>query len=158
MKNYTFKTINKFNDTNTYTTTGSYTSTDYSKVLDDLISTNLINNNKYLIDSIFSSSPTTSKSSTIFFTDSSDKFKKAASFLANYKKNDSKKLPFIIGKTYYLADGTPIIFYSDEIQIGFDLYGYDYFLDKSFLNSLSPKTKKTIIEIYTNGTKISISL
>ena len=54
---------------------------------------------------------------------------------------------------YTLTDGTPIVFYDDEIQIGFDSYKYSDFSDFSFLSGLSANTKKTIINIYTNGAK-----
>ena len=76
----------------------------------------------------------------------SDEFTKAANFLANYKKNKNKK--FICGKLYKLNDGTPIVFYEDEIQIGFDFYKYSDFNDSFFIDSLTPSKKKTIITIY----------
>ena len=60
---------------------------------------------------------------------------------------------------YTLSDGTPIIFYDDEIQIGFDTYKYSNFNNISFLNSLTPKTKNTIINIYIKGNaNININL
>ena len=73
-------------------------------------------------------------------------------FITNYKLYTKKyKLPFILGKMYTLTDGTPIVFYDDEIQIGFDTYRYTDFADFSFLSGLKASTKKTIINIYTNG-------
>ena len=79
---------------------------------------------------------------------------------ANYKKyKNSYSIPYIYGKMYTLSDGTPIVFYEDEIQIGFDSYKYADFSDFNFLKSLSTNTKKTIINIYTNGAaNININL
>jgi hypothetical protein len=80
-------------------------------------------------------------------------FLKAAKFLTNYKKlKKTYTIPFKLNTTYTLSDGTPIIFYDDEIQIGFDVYKYSSFNDFSLLNSLTKKTKDIIINIYTNGT------
>ena len=55
-----------------------------------------------------------------------DAFAKASKFLANYGKSSKTTIPYEYGKVYELADGTPIIFFDDSIQIGFDLY---YFKD-----------------------------
>ena len=52
---------------------------------------------------------------------------------------------------YKLVDGTPIIFYDDEIQIGFDTYKYKSFSDNLFLNNLTTTTKNVIINIFTSG-------
>ena len=52
---------------------------------------------------------------------------------------------------YTLSDGTPIVFYDDEIQIGFDTYKYNDFLNFSFLDGITDNTKKIIINIYTTG-------
>jgi hypothetical protein len=89
-----------------------------------------------------------------------DDFIKAANFLANYK-NYKKiyNLPYILGKMYKLSDGTPIIFYDDEIQIGFDTYSYNDFGNIKFLNNLTSTTKDIIINIYTsNAGKIKINI
>ena len=60
---------------------------------------------------------------------------------------------------YTLSDGTPIVFYDDEIQIGFDTYKYSDFSDLSFLNGITDNTKKIIINIYTTGAaNININL
>lgn len=132
--------------------------TNYSSVLDNIITTDVINKNKYLFDydsaDIFTShtsnAPIILTSSTL---KAGNDFTKAATFLANYNKyKKSYNLPYIIGKMYTLSDGTPIIFYDDEIQIGFDTFKYSKFNDFSFLNNLTAKTKKTIINIYIFGT------
>lgn len=140
-------------------------STDYSTILDDIITDSLIKKNNYLftttkddyLDSLLDDSPIILSGSTL---KASDEFTKAATFLANYKKNKKTyKLPYILGKMYTLLNGTPIIFYDDEIQIGFDTYKYSNFNDLSFLNGLTANTKKIIINIYTTGTaNININL
>jgi hypothetical protein len=118
-----------------------YKSNDYSKTIDDIILSDIIKKNSYLID--YDYKPSTTYYATL---KDSDEFTKAANFLANYKKNKIKK--FIYGKLYKLSDGTPIVFYEDEIQIGFDFYKYSDFNDSFFIDSLTPSKKKTIITIY----------
>ena len=154
------KTIYTFNN-NTNNT--SFPNTNYSKILDDLIATDLIKKNGYLknyttagtidddfIDCMMKDS---AKKHSGIFIDSialkdDNKFIKAANFLANYKKKADIASKFIFGKTYKLTDGTPIIFYDDEIQIGFDLYTYDDFKDIIFLKKLPTTAKNIIINIY----------
>ncbi len=96
----------------------------YSKILDDIILTDIIDKNPYLFDK------TKKQSAHIFLGNTSDdiiltggpKLYDAAKFITNYKLYTKKyKLPFILGKMYTLTDGTPIVFYDDEIQIGFDV-------------------------------------
>ena len=133
--------------------------TNYSSIIDDIIAADIAKKNSYLfdynkksydlIDDIIDDKPIILTGSTL---KASDDFTKAATFLANYKKyKKTYKLPYILGKMYTLSDGTPIIFYDDEIQIGFDTYKYSNFNDLSFINNLTAKTKKTIINIYTFG-------
>lgn len=155
MKNFTFKTDNNIN------TFSFPESTNYSKILDDFIANNIKENNKYLTDAIIKHDLGINIDTIV--TDSSllksnNKFAKAANFLANYAKFNKRSIPFKFGKVYKLANGTPIIFYDDEIQIGFDLYSYADFANFNFINLLSEDTKKTIIEIYANGCKIKIKL
>lgn len=135
-------------------------STDYSEILDNIITADIIKKNSYLFDDTYDpiidalnkntyTSPIILTSSNLKF---DDNYIKATKFLANYKKYNKKyNLPYILGKMYTLSDGTPIIFYDDEIQIGFDTFKYSNFNDYSFLNNLTAKTKKTIINIYTFG-------
>ena len=97
--------------------------------------------------------------SSIIINDSyKNEFNKAINFLANYKKLSTLNSKFKFGKVYKLIDGTPIVFYNDEVQIGFDVYHYEDFDDFNFINTLSETTKKTIIEIYTKGYEIKITL
>lgn len=153
MKNFTFKTNN-----NTFSFPES---TNYSKILDDFIANNIKENNKYLTDAIIKHDLGINTDNIVTGSSllkSNNKFAKAANFLANYAKFNKQSIPFKFGKVYKLANGTPIIFYDDEIQIGFDLYSYADFANFNFINLLSENTKKTIIEIYANGCKIEIKL
>ena len=140
--------------------------TNYSAIIDNIITADLIKKNSYLFntkkadDDLYSaliSDDIILKSSPL---KASDEFTKAANFLANYKKyKKCYKLPYILGKMYTLTNGTPVVFYDDEIQIGFDTYRYTDFTDYSFLNCLSAPAKKTIINIYTYGAaNININL
>jgi hypothetical protein len=149
---YTFGKNNK--SFNTFHTSSKL---NYSKIIDDIILADIINKNSYLF------CKTTLDADNILLTAKPTKESKldsAIKFLSNYKKyKTSFKCPFALNKTYTLTDGTPIVFYDDEIQIGFDTYKYADFSDFSFLNTLSTNTKKTIINIYTNGaTNININL
>jgi len=162
-KTFTFET-KKFNNNNTIFSPSS-TSTihfepDYSKILDDIIYDGVIKKNSYLFDSIYTTS--TPKYKYSYLKDDESDLIKAMKFLANYKKiykTKSYKMPYILGKMYTLIDGTPIVFYDDEIQIGFDTYSYSDFSNFSFLKGISDNTKKTIINIYTNGAaNININL
>lgn len=141
-KTYKFYTGN--NKNNNIINNGS---TNYSSILDDIIVSDVIKKNSYLfnsyndyLDDLLTSKP---------LKDDNLEFIKAAKFLANYKKN-YYKLPkkYIYGKMYTLSDGTPVVFYDDEIQIGFDTYKYTDFGDTILLNTLPSKTKKIIINIY----------
>lgn len=148
MKTFKFYTKNNSNNTNTF---HSNTNTDYSAILDNIIAADIIKKNSYLLNSY-----DTPNNTPIILTGgalkASDEFTKAATFLANYKKyNTTYKLPYTIGKMYKLYDGTPIVFYEDEVQIGFDSYKYSDFANLSFLNNLTTSTKKIIINIYTFG-------
>lgn len=161
-KTYKFYTKNNSNSTNTSSIFLNTKSKDYSEILDDIITADIIKKNSYLFedtgDTIIKAlnDKPTYNISPIILTSSNLKFDndyiKATKFLANYKKYNKKyNLPFILGKMYTLSDGTPIVFYDDEIQIDMDIYKYSDFTDFSFINGLTSKKKKTIINIYTNG-------
>lgn len=137
--------------------------TNYSKILDDIIATNIKETNPYLngnyddkSDIISSLLADAKKNSLNFFgadLNKNDKFLKAATFIANYGKKAHTEIPFIIGKTYKLIDGTPICFYDDEIQIGYDLYSYGDFSNIAFLKKLDEPKKNIIINIFNAGSK-----
>lgn len=156
------KTIYTFNNNTSNNSFLGTTTTNYSKILDNLIATDIINKNSYLKN--YCSTPSddfitcmmkdSAKKHSGIIIDGialkdNNKFIKAANFLANYKKKSNLLSNIIFGKTYELSDGTPIIFYDDEIMIGFDLYSYDDFKDIAFLNLLPKKTKSAIINITT---------
>ena len=141
---YTFGKNNK--SFNTFHTSSK---PNYSKIIDDIIFADIINKNSYLFgktnadadDILLTAKPT-----------KESKLDSAIKFLSNYKKyKTSFKCPFALNKTYTLTDGTPIVFYDDEIQIGFDIYKYSDFSDTFFLSNLTPKKKQIIIDIYTTG-------
>ena len=127
-------------------------SSNYSKIIDNGILADLIKKNSYL----FKTTQKKNEDADFFLANLgktySDDILKAANFLANYKKYYKKyTLPYTLGKMYTLTDGTPIVFYDDEIQIGFDIYKYADFSDTFFLSNLTPKKKQIIIDIYTTG-------
>ena len=146
MKTYTFNA----NDINTSSFLGN-THTNYSEMLNNIIVNDVIKKNSYL----FGNRINVNSSSSL--KDNATEFAKAATYLASYKKPNNK-LNIVIGKTYSLADGTPIIFYDDEIQIGFDIFKYSDFAMSSFLENIKPSTKKIIIDIYTNSNTININI
>lgn len=150
-------TFGKKNNNNTFSFFGSKPK--YTKTLDDIIADSIISKNSYLFKSADEIALKNIADDIINAT-SNNKLAKATKFLANYKNySNTYKLPFIYGEMYTLSDGTPIVFYDDEIQIGFDVYKYDKFNDMLFLNSLTPKKAKTIIDIYISGTaNININL
>lgn len=154
-KTFTFET-KKANNT---IYTPSNKCTNYSAIIDNIILADIKKKNSYLFDTIYTT-PSTPKYSHL--KDDESDLIKAIKFLANYKKiykTKSYKLPYILGKMYTLSDGTPIVFYDDEIQIGFDTYKYNDFTSLSFLNGITDNTKKIIINIYTNGAaNININL
>ena len=133
---------------------------DYSKILDDIIFADIIDKNSYLFNTEKTEDDYLSDIILNAKTKKDNELEKATKFLANYKK--SKKtynFPFKLNTKYTLTDGTPIIFYDDEIQIGFDYYNYADFSNIAFINALTPKKKKIIIDIYTSsGIDININL
>lgn len=154
MKKYTFKLNN--NNTPSFNSTFRTKSTDYSKILDDLILDDIIDKNPWLgkkkeelfIDNLIKESHTY----TTFTFD--DDFEKATKFLENY--NSSIFKPFKKNKTYELTDGTIIMITDDYIHIDDKMIFFNLLGDKSFISTLSPKIKKTICTIYTDGLKITI--
>jgi hypothetical protein len=152
IKTFTFgKTY--FNKSNNNPFLANTSSTNYSKILDDIILADIIKKNSYLF--------TKPKTDDDYLSDiilnaktKNSKLATATTFLANYSKNKKKfNLPYKLNTTYTLSDGTPIIFYDDEIQIGFDYYKYTDFNDILFLKNLTAAKKKTIIDIYIKGAK-----
>ena len=147
IKTYKFTTKKNNNTTFIPFNTISY-EPNYSEIIDNIILADIKKKNSYL----FTSDSTTYIPLSSSYLKADDKFIKAANFLANYKKNKKiyKTIPYELGKMYTLSDGTPIVFYDDEIQIGFDTFKYSDFSDLSFLNGISDNTKKAIINISIN--------
>lgn len=150
-------TTHTFSNNNNFGTFHTSSKPNYSKIIDDIILADIIKKNDYLFgkkafdaDDILLNAKTTKES----------ELTSAIKFLAGYKKNKPLfKNTYILNKTYTLTDGTPIVFYDDEIQIGFDIYKYSDFTDTFFLSNLTPKKKKIIIDIYANaGTDIDINI
>lgn len=161
MKTYTFATNNKptkknftfkFFPKNTIQTK----SPDYSKILDNIIADNIIKSNDYIAKTIAPNSGNIIINNPIIIKKRNDAFEEAAKFLANY--GAMKNRPFIFGKIYRLIDGTPIVFYEDEIQIDYDIYSYSDFANFNFINGLKPEKKKIIIDIFTNGININFKI
>ena len=156
-KTFTFgKTSN--NIKSNYSFLANPSSTNYSKILDDIILTDIIDKNQYLFKNLNTKNEDAdyflSKTSGDIILTGGPKLYDAGKFLTNYKLYTKKyKLPYIIGKCYTLSDGTPIVFYENNIQIGYDFFDYEDFGNISFLNSLAENKKKTIIDIYIKGAK-----
>lgn len=147
MKTYTIK-LNKKNNSGNFRN-----STNASKALDDLIFAGLTKMNPYLkknksdnlLDAMFTEAGfgtddhiIISNHSSILKDDFDTDFAKAAKFLANYTPN----------KKYILTDGTPIVFFEDEIQIGYDLIPLYKLSSPKYYTLFTPETKKTIINLF----------
>lgn len=120
--------------------------TDYSSIIDDIILADIVKKNDYLFKK-------SNKEPEDIILTGCPKFNNAAKFITNFKIYTKKyKIPYLLNTMYTLSDGTPVIFYDDEFQIGFDTYKYSDFSNLAFLNSLNAKKKDIIINIYTKGT------
>ena len=151
---YTFslKDNNKIN--NTFCGNCKYnTSTDYSKMLDDLINADIKEKNPWLF------TDSTPKTETVKIkingnTANTFKMTDVYNFFNGYKFTN--KCPFIKDKIYYLADGTPFYLTDDYITIGFNTYYFYEFGNPIFINGMTDSFKKTIATIYIDGLKITI--
>lgn len=161
MKKYTFtlgeinNTINKKNANNstfgTYgTTIYNNPSTDYSKILDDLINADIKAKNSSWLNY-----GTTPKTETIKIKlTTKPTMSNVYEFFNGYKFSDC--CPYKEDKIYYLADGTPFYFTKDYITIGFNTYYFYEFANPIFISGLTKDFKKTIATIYIDGLKITI--
>ena len=155
MKHYTIK-INKNNNTSfNFRNTNNP-----SKDLDNLILSNLIKMNPYLAkekddDLINAMLAETNiigdrilipnRDNSYLLKDNFDtEFIKAAKFLSTYTPNK---------KSYILFDNTPIAFFEDEIQIGYDLIPLYKLGTEKYYKFFTPKFKNTIINIYISITR-----
>lgn len=129
--------------------------TDYSALLDSIISSNLMATNSYLdteknndlIDAMFDDL----HSNTINLSNLKDSYIAAAKYLAIFGKKT--KLPYSLGHTYYI-DGIPFIFHLDSIEID----GNEYYFDNLLTTKFPKKTQSLIIKIATNNPKININI
>jgi hypothetical protein len=169
MKKYTF---NLNNNPSTFYAP-NYKSTDYSKILDDLIAADIADKNPWLY------STTKKCTTTCPFADNCNKtikikingainddletafiygnkftesdYNKAFNFLANLAYN----CPFKKNTTYKLSNGDYIEITDDYIHINEKMYFFNL-MDDNFFYNLSSKMKKTIATIYIDGLKITI--
>lgn len=146
-----------------------YKSTDYSKVLDDLIAADIAEKNPWLNG--YNSSSTSCEScplktkikikikdnsyndldNAFIFGNKGAEFDKACRFLSGL----SYKGPFKKDVKYKLSNGDIIVVSDDYIHINDQIFYYDL-MDNYFFNSLSDNMKKTIATIYVDGLKITI--
>ena len=154
MTKYTFSLKDNNKTNNTFCSNCKYnTSTDYSKMLDDLINADIKEKNPWLF------TDSTPKTETVKIkingnTANTFKMTDVYNFFNGYKFTN--KCPFIKDKIYYLADGTPFYLTDDYITIGFDTYYFYEFGMPTFISGLSKDIKKTIATIYIDGLKITI--
>ena len=150
MKHYTIKINNEKKNNNFSFRTNA------SKNLDDLILSNMKKMNPYInitsgdntLDAMFADAGFNTDDhiiipnrnySYLLKGNFDTEFAKAAEFLSNYTP---KK------KIYTLFDGTPIEFFEDEIQIGYDLIPLYKFTSPKYYSTFTPTIKNTIINIY----------
>ena len=167
MKKYTF---NLNNNPSTFYAP-KYNSTDYSKILDDLIAADIKDKNPWLYttNKCTTTCPFSNKCNsnikikinginddleTAFiygnkFTN--DDYNKAFNFLANLCYD----CPFKKNTTYKLSSGDYIEITDDYIHINEKMYFFNL-MDNDFFYNLSSKMKKTIAIIYIDGLKITI--
>ena len=147
-----------------------YKSTDYSKVLDDLIAADIKEKNPWLYGYSTSSTYNTNDNNTTIkiklngFNKPSDDLETAFLFggktyyftdAFSFLKNLAFKCPFKKDTTYKLSNGDYIEITDDYIHINEKMYFFNLMDDAFFLN-LSEPLKKTIAIIYVDGLKITI--
>lgn len=163
MTKYTFKIKN--NPSTFYTTNKS---TDYSKILDDLILDDVMKKNSWL----YNTGNTITTDGTIKIkiknnnynnddniinaiiddAENKTKFSDICGFFCKLNKN----CPFKKDKIYYLTDGTPFYITNDYITIGYKTYYFYEFGTPTFIGTLSDNAKKDLCSIYVDGLKITI--
>lgn len=149
-KTFSF-TSKKNNNNNKFFLNTGYTN--YSKAIDNIILADITKKNSYLFgDNNYSYTIDDEPIILSGKLNNNDEFIKAANFLANYKTYKKKyiTLPYELNKMYTLSDGTRIVFYDDEIQIGSLFYKYSDLNNLAFLNTIDEPTKKIIINININ--------
>lgn len=154
MKKYTSYNLN--NNYNTTSFNPFCKSTDYSKIIDDLIFDDLMDKNPWLnkytknnIEAI-----KISEKKPIYASIDKD-FIEAFNFLKNYEKNDISKY-FIKDKYYELADGTLFCISDNYIYMNGKFHWFDDAKKSNFYTLFTPEEKKTLCTIYTDSLKITI--
>lgn len=155
MKHYTVKFNNTKNNSNF--SFRNLFRRNSSKTLDDIILSNLVKMNPYLkktyssdplLDAMFDDAGLNTTDNIIvipnrtryLLKDDIDlDFITAANFLSSYTPEK---------KYYTLFDNTPVVFFEDEIQIGYDLIPLDYLRTPKYYNTFTTSMKKTIINIF----------
>lgn len=166
MTKYTFS----LNNNNSTFYAPKYKSTDYSKVLDDLIAADIKDKNPWLFGNKKNETITTSGNLKIKLNgfDNYDDDSLETAFIFGGKKktiklNDAYNFllnlaydcPFKKNTTYKLSSGDYIEITDDYIHINDQMYFFNLMDDTFFLN-LGEKMKKTIATIYVDGLKITI--
>ena len=162
MKKYTFTIKN--NPSTFYTP--NYKSTDYSKVLDDLIAADIKDKNPWL----FGNNTITTSGNIKIKINNTPKYDDLETafihgndyndtiYLGNaysFLKNLAFNCPFKKNTTYKLSTGDYIEITDDYIHINDEIFFFDL-MDNNFFYNLSSKMKKTIATIYVDGLKIMI--
>ena len=144
MKKYTFYTKKTNNNTTP--------SNDYSKILSDIISSNILKANPYFADiekpkskKVNIDIEITKKPTYTFKDDQYEGILKAIDFF--YSDMMGKK-----NYDFLLPDGTPVKKFHDEIQIGYDLIPLNSFTKKVY-EYLKDMNKTKIVEFYVNMPK-----
>ena len=147
-----------------------YKSTDYSKVLDDLIAADIKEKNPWLYGYNTSSTYNNSGNNTTIkiklngFDKPSDDLETAFLFggkkyyftdAFSFLKNLAFKCPFKKNTTYKLSNGDYIEITDDYIHINEKMYFFNL-MDNDFFYNLGADMKKTIATIYVDGLKITI--
>jgi len=148
MKHYTIKINNKNNNSFNFRTFANA-----SESLDTLILSNMKKMNPYLksndstLDAMFAAAGLDTGDriiipnrdySYLLKDNFNTEFIKAAKFLSTYSPR----------KKYTLFDGTPIEFFEDEIQIGYDLIPLYKLSRPEYYHTFAPAIKNTIINIF----------
>lgn len=170
MTKYTFslKNNNNFTSNNTCPFYNKCKkSTDYSKVLDDLIAADIKDKNPWLYgnDTIttsgnlkiklngFDNYDDDSLETAFIFGGENKKFTLSDAF--GFLKNLAFECPFKKNITYKLTSGDYIEITDDYIHINDQIFFFNL-MDEYFFANLGKKMKKTIATIYTDGLKITI--
>ena len=170
MTKYTFSINNSKNNNNNNTCPfyNKCKSTDYSKMLDDLINADIMEKNSWLntgkktiktctpiIDYTYTNIDTGDLLSDIHtILDKKEAYEDAYKFFATL--NPFGTCPYKMNKLYKIGNDIKFMILIDGILINDKMFFYDDFNNFDIISDFTPKMKKTIATIYTNGLKITI--